>query len=193
MKETKQWILEAAATIFSKNGFNSATTRAIAEQAGIHESTLFRIYKSKEALWEDLLLNMTPSADSIDVNELTGGADLEKDFQYLFYCGAMLHVRHIPVFRFAMQMEDQYDPVRFARIESMISYMERYFNALMQREILVEFDYRMLAEHINSLTFVKATEFIAAEQFNIPAEQSSRTFATQYGTYFAHILDANIY
>ena len=44
MKDTKSWILDAAAMLFTQNGFNSTTTRAIAELAGVSESTFFRIY-----------------------------------------------------------------------------------------------------------------------------------------------------
>jgi len=189
MKDTKQWILEAASTLFSKNGFNSTTTRAIAELAGIHESTLFRIYKSKDALLEELLCAMTPNADAIDESQLTGGADLEQDFRYLFYCSAILHIRHIPVFRLAMQMTEVYDRTRMEQIEGMVRYMEQYFQTLVLRGILMEFDCHMLAEHINSLTFTKASEFIAAENFSIPAEKSARAFAAQFGAYFAHILE----
>ena len=77
MKDTKQWILEAAAQLFSKNGYARTTTRAIAELAGVHESTFFRIYKSKDALLSDLLFDMTPGPEDIDTEKLTGGRDLD--------------------------------------------------------------------------------------------------------------------
>ena len=61
MKDTKSWILDAAAILFTQNGFTKTTTKAIAELAGVSESTFFRIYKSKAALLSDLLYIMTPS------------------------------------------------------------------------------------------------------------------------------------
>ena len=39
MKDTKSWILDAAAILFTQNGFTKTTTKAIAELAGVSEST----------------------------------------------------------------------------------------------------------------------------------------------------------
>lgn len=43
-------LLEAAARIYSEAGFRGATTRRIAEEAGVNEVTLFRLFGSKSAL-----------------------------------------------------------------------------------------------------------------------------------------------
>lgn len=43
-------ILEAAMVIFAENGYNGATTKKIAEEAGVNEITIFRKFKSKENL-----------------------------------------------------------------------------------------------------------------------------------------------
>lgn len=48
--ESKDRILAAAARVYSEHGFRGATTRRIAEAAGVNEVTLFRHFKSKEAL-----------------------------------------------------------------------------------------------------------------------------------------------
>ena len=47
---TKQQLLEAAARVYSELGFRGATTRRIAEEAGVNEVTLFRLFGSKAAL-----------------------------------------------------------------------------------------------------------------------------------------------
>ncbi|MCB9450925.1 MAG: TetR/AcrR family transcriptional regulator [Anaerolineaceae bacterium] len=48
--ETKQRILEAALTLFGEVGYTRATTRAIAERAGVNEVTLFRHFGNKQGL-----------------------------------------------------------------------------------------------------------------------------------------------
>ena len=48
--ESKAKILTAAARVYAEHGFRGATTRRIAEAAGVNEVTLFRHFKSKEAL-----------------------------------------------------------------------------------------------------------------------------------------------
>ena len=54
-KETKELLLDAALEIFSENGFNGATTKAIAEKAGVNEVTLFRHFGNKEALFNAVI------------------------------------------------------------------------------------------------------------------------------------------
>ena len=155
MKDTKSWILDAAAILFTQNGFTKTTTKAIAELAGVSESTFFRIYKSKAALLSDLLYIMTPGPEDIPMKEMTNGTDIRKGFELFLYHNALLHVRHLPVFRLAMHVEEIYDKSRFSKIEGMISQMAGYFHHLQEIGFLIEFDYRALAEHVNSLALVK--------------------------------------
>jgi AcrR family transcriptional regulator len=47
---TKKRILAAAELVFSRDGFQGATTREIARQAGVNEVTLFRHFRTREEL-----------------------------------------------------------------------------------------------------------------------------------------------
>jgi AcrR family transcriptional regulator len=47
---TRQRILKAAQDLFHKSGFEAATTREIAQSAGIAAGTLFNYFPSKEAI-----------------------------------------------------------------------------------------------------------------------------------------------
>lgn len=190
MKDTKSWILDAAAMLFAQNGYDRTTTRAIAELAGVSESTFFRIYKSKSVLLSDLLYIMTPGPEDIPMKELTNGADIQKDFELFLYYNATLHIRHLPVFRLAMHVDKVYDQSRFSKIAGLVSQMTGYFQHLYEIGFLVEFDYQALAEHINALALVKASEFITGEIYGVPAEKSVRQFSEQYGEYFARLLSA---
>lgn len=51
--ESKQRLIEAAVSVFGECGFRGATTRRIAEAAGVNEVTLFRLFGSKSALLEE--------------------------------------------------------------------------------------------------------------------------------------------
>ncbi len=50
-EETRQRIIDAAAEVGSKVGYAKATTKAIAEAAGVNEVTLFRHFGTKENLF----------------------------------------------------------------------------------------------------------------------------------------------
>jgi AcrR family transcriptional regulator len=48
--DTRQRLLDAAARVFARNGLTGATTRAIAQEAGVNEVTLFRHFHTKDRL-----------------------------------------------------------------------------------------------------------------------------------------------
>jgi AcrR family transcriptional regulator len=56
---TKQLLLEATLKLISEKGYLGATTREIAQEAGVTELTLFRHFGTKERLFEALLRNHT--------------------------------------------------------------------------------------------------------------------------------------
>jgi len=51
--DTKQKIIQAAIKMASKHGYAGATTRAIAEEAGVNEVTIFRLFGTKENLFTE--------------------------------------------------------------------------------------------------------------------------------------------
>jgi AcrR family transcriptional regulator len=48
--DVREQLLEAAVKVFAETGFRGATTRRIAQEAGVNEVTLFRQFGSKEGL-----------------------------------------------------------------------------------------------------------------------------------------------
>jgi AcrR family transcriptional regulator len=56
---TKQHLLEATLKLISEKGYLGATTREIAQEAGVTELTLFRHFGSKEQLFAELLKSYT--------------------------------------------------------------------------------------------------------------------------------------
>jgi AcrR family transcriptional regulator len=59
-RPTKLVILEAAAHVFGKKGFNGATTREIAIHAGLAEGTLFRYFPTKLDILYGVVESLAP-------------------------------------------------------------------------------------------------------------------------------------
>lgn len=59
---TRERLISAAFKVFSRDGLHGATTRAIAQEAGVNEVTLFRHFQTKEGLLEALLTSMVDEA-----------------------------------------------------------------------------------------------------------------------------------
>jgi AcrR family transcriptional regulator len=51
-------ILQAAARVYTQHGWRGATTRRIADEAGVNEVTLFRHFGSKDALLEQMMRHL---------------------------------------------------------------------------------------------------------------------------------------
>lgn len=51
--EPRQRLINAAISVFGECGFRGATTRRIADEAGVNEVTIFRLFGSKSALLEE--------------------------------------------------------------------------------------------------------------------------------------------
>jgi AcrR family transcriptional regulator len=70
---TKKRILTAAQLVFSRDGFQGATTREIARQAGVNEVTIFRHFHTREEL-----LGATLSLECAAFNALTRPEEIWK-------------------------------------------------------------------------------------------------------------------
>lgn len=81
--DTRKKIIQAALNLIRKKGFKGATTRAIADEAGVNEVTIFRHFKNKEGLIRGAFENTSYApAFSIAIKEKATG-DLEQDL-YIF-------------------------------------------------------------------------------------------------------------
>lgn len=73
--QREQEILDAAVRVFSRKGFNGATTKEIASEAGVAEGTIFRYFKTKK----DILLSLVGPylAQSLTdaIEEVSGATD----------------------------------------------------------------------------------------------------------------------
>lgn len=189
MKDTKRWILESATILLEKKGFDRTTTRDVANLAGVHESTFFRIFKSKEALISELLYSMTPGAEDFVIDSFNEDCpDVQECLRNIFYQSVILHVKHIPIFRIAMHVDEVYTHDRFSKITGMVARTYDYLMQLKSKGLIVEYDYYTLAEHINSLSLIKASEFIIGESFGVAVEKSAENFSNRYANYFTRLL-----
>lgn len=59
---TRQQLLDAALCVFSKRGYARATTREIAETAGVAEGTIYRHFPDKRELFRSALAAASPTA-----------------------------------------------------------------------------------------------------------------------------------
>lgn len=64
-QDRREQLITAATRLFSEQGFDATSTRAIAEEAGVNEALIFRYFSSKEELYEEVVLNRVRVADRL--------------------------------------------------------------------------------------------------------------------------------
>lgn len=71
--DTRQRILAAAAQVFAEKGYARATTRGLANAAGVNEVTLFRHFGSKQGLFAAIVETYAaPALNAAIATQLTG-------------------------------------------------------------------------------------------------------------------------
>jgi AcrR family transcriptional regulator len=127
--ETRQRILDAAQRLFRASGFEQATTRDIAREAGIATGTLFNYFPTKEAIV------MTLVCEALDKGQVTyqqrrrSGATLEEDLfdqvacelralkPHRGYLAPVLETAFAPVARSGTEIGEQAERVRVEHLE----------------------------------------------------------------------------
>jgi AcrR family transcriptional regulator len=80
LAESRQKLIDAAVSVFGEYGFRGATTRRIAESAGVNEVTLFRLFGSKGALLEEAVReSQTATARRADAHLPDEPAEVEAE------------------------------------------------------------------------------------------------------------------
>lgn len=96
----RQRLLEAAARVFARDGLTGATTRAIAQEAGVNEVTLFRLFKSKDRLLGEVVgRNFGPDGSSGQPPLPAATGDLRADLTALARTYEELLVQNLPLVR----------------------------------------------------------------------------------------------
>jgi len=71
-EQTRQRVLDAAATLFEERGFNGASVAAIAERAGVSEETVYARFQNKRTLLGELVGRAVRGGDPRPVPEQEG-------------------------------------------------------------------------------------------------------------------------
>ena len=79
-ERTRERILDAALVEFSTNGFEAASTRAIAARAGVHQPQIHYHFDTKDSLWRAAVDHLFDLLDrSISLRDLIGAGPSEDD------------------------------------------------------------------------------------------------------------------
>lgn len=154
---TRERILDTAIGLFSTKGYSGATTREIAQQAGVAEVTLFRHFASKEKLLEAVishysaipgLKSFLPKALEMPYEEaLVGMADR--------FLGTLVQLRDwIRIMHAELQRSpDRLLSIYHSFLDELIDVFATYFREMQKRETLRDFDPNLGARAFHGMLF----------------------------------------
>jgi AcrR family transcriptional regulator len=146
--ETRTRILESAQRLFARQGYDGTTTRALAQDAGVAEGTLFRHFDSKKAIlvevatqgWVDILTDLLT-----ELSELGSYKAISQVIQR-----RMLHLRENADMLRVCFLEAQFHPELRDRIQTetigkMTDVAEAFVQTAMDRGIYRRMNPRLVA------------------------------------------------
>lgn len=171
--ETTRQILDTAAELFARNGYDGVSVREIAEKVGIKESSLYNHFKSKSDILETLfdefiryVPETRPSGEEID--KLLMIMEPEEVFKNILFhvgksvCGTLSNTAMIinyEKFRNPRAAEMYYRYV----VKEPADYYERLINKMIERKMVKPVDARIIAEQYNYVSIALTKEYIMAQ------------------------------
>lgn len=170
MRDTRERILEASLSLFSKKGFLGATTKEIARKAGVAELTLFRHFSSKERLFEEMIASysflpalkgLLPEVRDLSYrNALTqiAGRFLDR----LTERRDLIKIMHSEIPRYPAKMKE----IQQNLVGEIVRTLASYFRGLQEKGLLREFDPELGARAFLAMFFQYFTmqEFMAGKK-----------------------------
>ncbi len=181
-KTAKQRLIIAATNLLVKHGAQATTTRQIAEDADVNEVTLFRNFKSKENLLDEVICNVEKNALAL----LDTILDLEQNVDvktFLRLIGQKLNKfsrdkRDLWMLQYTVGLRDRSVAKTLSSIpQKVLAYLSEYFQEQMNKGTIRSLDPRSTALIFMSyISYSHLAEQLLNSGFIIDRESSFENF-----------------
>lgn len=171
--ETTRRILDAAADLFARNGYDGVSVREIAEKVGIKESSLYNHFKSKSDILEALFNEFTKEAplsrpSDSELDKLFAIMEPEEIFKTILFnvgkqvsgtlanTAMIIHSEQLKNMR-AAKMYYQY------MVNEPSDYYQRLIDNMIKRGMIKPINSRIFAEQYNYVSIVLTREYFMAQ------------------------------
>ncbi len=177
-------ITSAVTRILQSGGHRKATTRNIALEAGISQSTLFRLYGDKKGLLRHVFKKLHPDGPLLDLSALLGRDDIVDGLAFILQEYLAVILRYLPAAKLAMQFPD--DPDFSTDPDAVFApYMEQFANHLHNlyaQKRIAQADFKALSQLVFSALLMHAPEMAAGGEDNGRHEEAVNRMAWKYAT-----------
>lgn len=139
-RDARPKIERAALKLFVHEGVDAATTRGIAEKAGVSEGALYRHYKGKDELALALFMETHNRLSEMLAEALSGSGTLEEKVHSAVSAYCRLADEDFLLFSFHLVSLNRYLPYDRRREDDPVSITERIVSGLMETGIIPKGD-----------------------------------------------------
>lgn len=190
-QDTSSKIIELSYQLFMAQGYKQTTTKKIAELSGVNESTIFRIFGSKENLFRESIAHFTGDIMRIDNEGLTYGKDLEHDIYLLIKKNMELVKKITPSFRLLIKtslVEEVFLNEINIKITNLQSHFKQYLIGMQRRGLIKNTDFEALVEYLFGVIFHESLLLNIEESNNIDYHSTLDAFSKKYTQYCLKLL-----
>lgn len=194
-------IMEAATTLFLRNGYQGTSMDEIAALATVSKQTVYKHFADKERLFTDIILGVTDSVDELlhaEIIALADTDDLERDLREFArrHVGSVIQPRVVRLRRLVISAADRFPTLGRTYWERgperVISALADSFRRLDRRGLLrlddpylaaSHYAYLVLSAPLDRAMFCGDEEAatLAAGELHGPADAGVRAFLAAYG------------
>ena len=171
MRDTRGKILDASLRLFSKKGFLGATTKEIAQKAGVAELTLFRHFSSKERLFEEMIANYSflPALKGLlpEIKDLSYKDALKeiagRFLDRLTERRELIKIMHSEIHRYPAKVKE----IQQNLVGEIVRTLASYFREMQGQGLLREFDPELGARALLGMFF----QYFTTQEFMVEKRQ----------------------
>jgi AcrR family transcriptional regulator len=154
--DTREKIIQAGLRVFSEQGYEKATSRLIAEEAGVNEVTLFRLFKNKENVLKAVIQANAPV--QVDIGTMTehSTGDLHTDLVGLsmgFFQGMKKNRKAIVMSLCAAEKYPEIRKIVNVGPKEQEALLSRYFFELKEQGLIRDLDPAIVARQLIEMLF----------------------------------------
>jgi AcrR family transcriptional regulator len=153
---TREKIIRAGLKVFRDNGYEKATTRLIAREAGVNEVTLFRLFQNKESILMAVIQANAPVKMDIKSLSQRQTGDLFNDLVGLalgFYQGLKKNRKAVLMSLCAAEKYPRIKKIVGSGPKEQEKVIAEYFSGLQKRKIIRDLDPVVVARQFIEMLF----------------------------------------
>jgi len=194
---TKEKIIDVSIELFSNNGYNGVSIRDITKIVGIRESSLYKHFKSKEEILDDIFEIFIKSYNQTNLNEEELRVKIEQTDLLSFlkiaienFFRDMENPTLEKIFRILMNEQFRLEKARNIIISYLLHYPVAFYSAVFQEKLKDRFpDYNLLAREFHYPVFAMVYEYSVAKINNGQLSEIKKQIFKHVDFYFHNILD----